>query len=363
MDGRRSPGKRGSHDRMKKREHERQDVGCARRRSEPPAPLSRQGARISGLLLVFAGACSGPGSDVPPLERAEAATRAKDWELAAEMWHEVYVSAGGRDKRATYETARALYLSGDAPSACAMLRRGLEVFPNDLDLLELSGSIQRECGFRRAAELAYARLVELDPARVSAWRALAEVRVELGLERAAAEPLMKAIALSGGDAELYTLLGRVERVTGHPQRAFEAYARASNLGELDLATLIEAGELSLDPEVRRIRETSLAEGREWLERAVALDPQSTRAHFLLGRLAEAEDRDEDATASYRRAVETDPACLEALTNLAMLYARLGDATGTADIVARALAIEADPSRRAALMELLGQSARSGSPPR
>lgn len=323
---------------------------------------SRLGLASVGLWVIALGGCSGPGTDPPPVQEAQAATRAKDWPKAAELWHEVHVSADGRDKRAYYEAARALYLAGDAPSACAMLRRGLESFPNDLELLELSGSIQRQCGFRRAAELSYVRLVELDPTRATAWSALAELRIELGLERAAADPLMHAIALSGGDVELYSMLGDVESVTGRPLRAFDAYAHASQLGELAPETLIRAGELSLDPQVRAARVESLLTGAAWLERAVELEPQSTRAHFLLGRLAEEAERPDDATASYRRAVETDPACLEALTNLAVLYARMGDEVGTADIVARALAIESDPSRRAALMELLG-TPEPGSTPR
>ena len=322
-----------------------------------PAPA----AWVAALVAIGAAACSSTGTEEPPLRQAEAATRAEDWSLAAELWHEVHLAAGGRDARACYETARALYRSGDPPSACALLRRGLEVTPDDLDLLELSGEIQRECGFRRAAELSYERLVQRDPARAAAWRALAELRVELGLERAAMDPLRHAIALCGDDAELYVLLGDVERVTSRPLLAWQAYGRAAELGELELETLVHAGELSLVAEVRDARPDALDRGQVWLERAVELDPQSTRGHFLLGRVAEEQGRAEDATASYRRAVETDPGCLEALTNLAVLYARLGDEVGTADIVARALAIESDPSRRAALMELLGSAPRDDPP--
>jgi Flp pilus assembly protein TadD len=297
-------------------------------------------------------ACRSTPEPRTALEAAEAATAAQNWPRAADLWTQVHLAADGRDARAYLESARALFHTGDASSASGMLRQGLLVFPDDLELLRFHGYVQRQSGFRRAAEDCYARALAIDPSCAEALRALAEVRMELGLEHAALEPLERLIELTGGDASTLALLGRVQFVEGDPVAAWRSFERAIELGDLELDTLMQAGNLCTLPRVRAAVPEAAARGVEWLELAVERNPQATRAHFLLGLSCEELGLVDQARGHYRRAVETDPGCIEALTNLAVLYATVGDNGGTSEMVARALEIEGDPARRAALMDLL-----------
>jgi tetratricopeptide (TPR) repeat protein len=326
--------------------------GCGARAGREPRSLARAVPLLALAALALLGACRSTPDSRAAVEAAEAATRTEDWPRAAELWTEVHVSSGGTDRRAYLESARALHEAGDPTSACGMLRQGLAVFPDDAELLALHGRVLRQCGFRRAAEDTYARAVEVDPQNADALLALAELRLDLGLEHTAIAPLERLVELTGGDAHTLSLLGRVQAVEGDPVAAWRSFERAIELGADDVPTLVQAGHLSTLPRVRSEEPGALEEGEGWLERAVALDPQATRAHFLLGLTQEELGRLVEALASYRRAVETDPGCVEALTNLAVLYARIGDAGGTSEMVARALRIEGDPARRAALMDLL-----------
>lgn len=284
---------------------------------------------------------------------AEAATRAEDWPRAADLWNRVHLESGGTDPRAYRETARALFRSGDPDGACAMLDQGLRVFPDRPDLLELHGQILEACGFRRAAELSFARLIEVEPDRVSALTALGRLRLRLGHEQAALGPLRRALELSGGQAQVHALLGDALRSLGQPLEALRCYRQADELGGVGLETLVDAAALCVLDAVRANTPDALELGLGWLERVVAERPQHTRAHFLGGVLCEKAGRVEEAILHYRRAIETDPGHLGALRNLAAVYARTGDRAGAAEMVTRALEIESDPVRRSALIELLG----------
>jgi lipopolysaccharide biosynthesis regulator YciM len=115
---------------------------------------------------------------------------------------------------------------------------------------------------------------------------------------------------------------------------------------------VEAASLIVDESFLRAHPEAAERMCGWLERAVAREPQCTRAHFQLGVLAEEVGRREEAIEHYRRAIEIDPACLMSLTNLSILYASLGDEKGTREMVSRALALEQDGNRRKALQKLI-----------
>ncbi|HUR29373.1 MAG TPA: hypothetical protein VM509_14385, partial [Planctomycetota bacterium] len=62
-------------------------------------------------------------------------------------------------------------------------------------------------------------------------------------------------------------------------------------------------------------------------------------------------RDARAAECHRRAVETDPACVIALTALAAVQARRGELEDSKAMAERALALEQDPAKRAELEKL------------
>jgi tetratricopeptide (TPR) repeat protein len=304
-----------------------------------------------------------PGDPDP--RAAAAATQRGDWRAAAERWWAVWIATPRGDARACAEAARALLELGDAESAGNLLEQGLAKFPADANLVEWKSRSLEKLGFRRAASEYLERALALEPDRASALLALGRIRMDLGLETAAAEPLRRYVTQTGGNAQSYALLARALRGSGDLSGAYQAWTRAFELGDPAVEELLHAASLALDADLRATHPEATAVSRGWLEQALAKDPMCTRAHFQLGLLSHELGAYEQAIEHYRRAVATDPACLVAITNLAILHSGAGDEVATREMVARALALEKDDDRRRALQRLLDPFDRpreDGAPP-
>lgn len=322
------------------------------------------GALLGGLALASVAACStGRPSPVRPGEpdakAAAAATQRGDWRAAAERWWAVWLASPEGDARACAEAAHALIELGDAESADNLLDQGLALFPKDANLFEWKSRSLEKLGFRRAAEEYQQRALELEPSRASALLGLGRLRVDLGLETSAVGPLRQFVTQTGGDMASYSLLARALRGSGDASGSYQAWRRAFELGQPKVEELLSASSLALDPDVRGAHPEAPATSRGWLERALTLDPMCTRAHFQLGLLSHELGAYEQATEHYRRAVETDPGCLMAITNLAILHSGAGDEVGTRNMVGRALELEKDADRRRALQRLLDPFEKPG----
>jgi tetratricopeptide (TPR) repeat protein len=302
-------------------------------------------------LVAAAAGCRGPeGPDA--VELAERATSSGDWERAAELWYAVHRSEPEKTERSYHETARALFESGDAESACALLERGLEEMPRSALLLELHGDLLERSGFDRSAELAYARLVEVDGTSVPGLVALGRVRLALGLERAARPPLERALELEPDRAETHVHLALVHAGLGEDLAAYTHYARAFELGAGDDSLLVAAASLAMGEAVAAANPGAHRAAVLWMDVVVERQPQNTPAHFLRAVHLEALGELERARDAYLRAAETDPGCIQALTRLTRLYARLGDEALAEHMLQRVLALESDPARAAELERLV-----------
>jgi len=296
------------------------------------------------------------------LASARAASRAGDWKLAASSWYELYLRDDEGSPMACVEAARALCALEDLISAKNLLDLGLKRHPNDPDLLEMQGNVLVEAGFRRAAEPFYERAIDVDPRRLSALLALARARVDLNLEASAVPLLERRISLGGGDAETWLLLARAQRAAGNHPRSLEAYDRAFELGESRPDRLVYAASAYFDADEQD--RAGLGPGRvvRWLERAVELDPQATRAHELLGRLAEDRGDLDAALERYRRAHETDPSDRTSLRRLARLYAKRGALAQALEFADKLIALEKDSERKDELQRWRDSIADPAPPP-
>lgn len=290
----------------------------------------------------------------PDAKLAAQATQQGQWKLAAERWWAVWISTPEGDPKACAEAARALLELGDAESAGNLLDQGIGRYPKETGLLELKSRSLSKLGFRRAAEEYLERALEIEPRRASALLAMGRVRMELGLETAAVAPLREYVAQTGGDAESYGLLARALRGAQDGSGAFQAWTRAFELAPPKVEDLLSAASLGLDPDVRAEHPEAPAKSRSWLEKALTMEPMCTQAHFQLGLLSHEDGAYDQAIEHYRRAVETDPGCLMALTNLAILYSGRGDEAETRKMVERALTLEKDNDRRRALQRLVDE---------
>lgn len=308
--------------------------------------------------LALLGACRSQGAggatrgaSADPIAAADASAR-KDWRDAADRWYAVYLADQGQHVKPIVETARALLMSKDWENANNMIDLGLRDHPDDIDAIEVKADILVAMGFRRPAERYYQRVVESQPQRTSALLSIGRTRVELGLDAAAVAPLQEYVRLHGGNFESYGLLARAMNGAGDPSGAFVAWTKAFDYPGATAEDILTASALCLNADVVRTHPNAPAVCRGWLEKAIALDPQCTPAHFQLGVISEGAHAYDEAIEHYRRAVETDPSCLMALTNLAVLYSGRTDEPKTREMVQRALQLETDTDRRRALLKLL-----------
>jgi Flp pilus assembly protein TadD len=213
--------------------------------------------RIAVVGLALATVCACRTSKPRPLRPGEpdpkaaaAATQRGDWRVAAERWWSVWLAAPDGDVHACVEASRALIQLGDAESAGNLLDQGLLKFPKDPELLEWKSRSLEKLGFRRAAEEYLERTLAVDPNRSSALLAQGRVRVSLGLETAAVQPLRKYVSQTGGDAESYALLAIALRGSGDASGSYMAWRQSFALGEPRVEDLLSAASLALNPDVR-----------------------------------------------------------------------------------------------------------------
>ena len=275
------------------------------------------------LLLVALTACAAPrDAGLEANTRlAEAASRRGDWPLAADLWHRVYMAEGFQSARACMETSRALAELGDSESAEALVRDGIRRFPEDFALHELHGVVLEQTGYRRAAEGAYAKAVELQPGLIVSLEGLGRVRLQLGLETSAIPPLRRLVELDATPGAL-RMLARAARGGGELVLAYDTLLHLFDDTGGTSEELMAAASLGLESGLRSARRASPIVCEAWLARVLEADPQRTAAHVLLGTYRARAGDDAAAAKHLRRACETDPGCAEAFLDLAEVHLRL-----------------------------------------
>jgi tetratricopeptide (TPR) repeat protein len=309
-------------------------------------------------LLVTLGGCQ-TGSCEQNMLAAEEAAAQEDWDLAAELWYDIHWSEGQKTERSYLETGRALFESGSTESACAMLRQGHMAHPQAGKILELHGEILEHRRFSRAAEGLYAEWVDLEPDNPTAQLALGRMRLTLGWECAAMQPLELALMLDPESAAPHIQLARLRSALGEPVLAFEHYFHGIERGESDPRFLIEGARAALSPEVWKSNTKAVQLGLAWADRVVALQPQNTLAHYLRGAYLDELERPAEAIEALTRAVETDPGCLPSLTLLITLCRDGGYSDRAQQMLDHALLIEQDPPARQRLSGLLAKDTMEG----
>jgi len=309
------------------------------------------------LVALLTSACATPGSDaraaeaMAQLAAARSASRAGNWSDAAGLWHEMFLRGGAHEEEACAQTARALLELGDPKSAQHQAELGSRRFPNNGEMHALRAEALLAQGFQRTAETAYESALKLDPGAEETVLALARLRCEIGKHEAALELLAPRLDSGRASAVELQLAARAQRALKRFPDALLSLERAFALGDPSVQDLVDAATIYTEDGVRRQDPRAAESARDWLTRALATDPQHTQAHIFLGMIAEDQQRDGEAAVCYRRAVETDPASVQALTSLAQVQARRGELANSMAMAERALALEKDPEARAALEAL------------
>jgi tetratricopeptide (TPR) repeat protein len=148
------------------------------------------------------------------------------------------------------------------------------------------------------------------------WLAKVDYFERLYME--AVEKLKRVISLDPASARAYDSLGLAYDMLGQSDEAREALLKAVDLNrKLPIPSAWPPHNLGYL--LLRLRETKEAENA--LRESLKYDPKFATAHYHLGRTLEAEERDNEAIDEYRVAISVDPALIEPLYSLGLLYRR------------------------------------------
>ena len=188
----------------------------------------------------------------------------------------------------------------DRTQALENSRRAVELLP-DSAAAQIALSYAEQARFRiEAARHALKRAVEAQPDDALAWARLSEVELMMGDRRAALEAAKKARDLAPGLARTQTVLGFAAVVEFDTARAKAAFDRAIAINSANPQPRLGLG-------LARIRDGDLEAGRNDIEIAVALDPDSSLLRSYLGKAYFEEKRDFLAADQFGMAKQLDPA--------------------------------------------------------
>lgn len=167
--------------------------------------------------------------------------------------------------------------------------------------------------------------------------------------------LEKAARLDPNDANIPFNLAQVAKAEGQYERAVRLFRQTLQLDPDYHEALVDQGDCLL---LARHAEEAL----EVLDKAVEVLPGDAMAHNFRALALDDLDRPAEANAAYRRALQIDPAHLEAELNLAANNAEMGAPWGALDIIDKVEAEGAMPqegySLAARVLHLIGQPQRA-----
>ncbi len=194
----------------------------------------------------------------------------------------------------------------------------------------------------REASLQAEEAVRVSPGNAQALTTLAMIRTRLGQTAGAIAIFRKVVSIHPDSAEAHVNLGIALADNSDPAAALDEFTKAVNLAPKTAKPHLNRGRLLADlkrfPEAEAELETArkiepdsapilyrlaLTErqlghyGRsaELLQKVVAIDPQNTEAHALLGQDLARLQKSSDAVAQWKRVLEKDPDNTQALYGL------------------------------------------------
>lgn len=241
----------------------------------------------------------------------------------------------------------------------ATLDAAITAAPTDTNLLvERARGLER-LSFLRAAEGELLKALELDASDGAAWSELARVRYGLQLFHESAHAAVRALALGDEMPQTFLVLARSLRELCLPTAAAQRYAEVLERSPApEAGLLVEIACFAATDGAAALERRTLERVGQLLDAADAQHPGLARVAFARGLLAEARGDHADALNAYRAAVERDPRCIEAWSNIALVAARCGDSELGRRAGEQALALEDDPTRKEAWTRWLEEEARS-----
>lgn len=224
--------------------------------------------------------------------------------------------------------------TGDHAGAERLFRRGLELAPNDAELMNSLGWTLFQDGRPADAVAEYQRALAADPKHAKAHNNLALALVELGRLDEAASHFRRSLDLEPR-AEIYSDLGFTMARMGRTKEAHAAYRKALELdpscasAHFNMAvTFVQAGQLD--------------EAEAHYRQALPGRP-TAETHNGLGYVLARKGRTDEAFEEFENAIDVDPSYTPAYNNLAEALAREGRFEEAERYYERSLAVKPSPA--------------------
>jgi tetratricopeptide (TPR) repeat protein len=234
--------------------------------------------------------------------------------------------------------ARAAQALGRHAEARAFLERSLSVRANHARTLVLFGQVCSNLGDDACALTAFDRAFYLEPRLAGAAFPLCAALLQTGDPRAQ-EILRHLLLRFPNEVEGWEQIGNTLLKLNKVEAALVCFQRA-NQSEPSFARSMREGLLLR--ELGRSLDAIAA-----FEKAVSLDPDSSRGWFLLGVSFQDSKEMRRATQAYRRALAIDPMLAEAAVNLGTSLQEAGDLEAAMIAYAQAVKIRPDTFGRIA----------------
>ena len=209
--------------------------------------------------------------------------------------------------------------TGDYPGAVRSYQRGLDVAPDNVELLNALGFALFQQGKSREAVVALERAIAIDPKHAKAHNNLALAAIDSGELELAEAHYRESLAIKEQPA-IYNDLGFVLEREGLPDEAAEMYRKAIKLDPGSASAQYNLGS-SL------ARSGKYAEAESHLRIALKKNPNTqtyTGLGIVLGQLG----RKDEAIASLQAAIKADPKNVTAQQKLTEVLASHGPTDGT-----------------------------------
>jgi tetratricopeptide (TPR) repeat protein len=218
--------------------------------------------------------------------------------------------------------------TGNYPGAVRAYRRGLEIQPENVELLNALGFALFQQGKSEDAVVALEKALEVDPKHWKAHNNMALASIDLGELEMAEAHYRESLAIEP-QAAIYNDLGFVLERQGMPEDAAEAYRKA-----LELDPESASAHYNLGASLARSGEYAEAEGH--LRAALEKSP-NTQTYTGLGFVLWQQGRVDEAVANLRAAIEADPknaAAYDTLGTILVQQGKLEEAASTYRLLLR-----------------------------
>ncbi len=209
--------------------------------------------------------------------------------------------------------------TGNYPGAVRAYNRGLAVEPDNVELLNSLGFALFQQGKSEEAVVALEKALEVDPMHWKAHNNMALASIDIGELELAEAHYRESLAIEPQPA-IYNDLGFVLERQGMLEEATDAYRKALELDPESASAHYNLG-------AALARSGQFADAESHLRHALETNP-NTQTYSGLGFVLWQQDRDDEAIASLRTAIEMDPknaAAYDALGTILVEQKRLEEA--------------------------------------